>query len=86
MAGGAQVLIALFGLYVAFTRMRDHRGGDDGSQYETYVVQRVIDGDTILVVDGAGVESRVRVAMIDTPGALACRVLRLQLIPDPSRV
>ena len=72
MAGGAQVFIVLFGLYIAFSRLREHRGGgggDDGSQFETFAVKRVIDGDTILVVDGAGVESRVRVAMIDTPGA-----------------
>ena len=71
-ASGVQLLILLVGLYIAWTRLRDQRAVGAGDDAEIYVVKRVIDGDTILVVDGAGVESRVRVAMIDTPGAHAC--------------
>ncbi len=80
-ASGVQLLILLVGLYFAWTRLRDQRGGGGGvgDDAEIYVVKRVIDGDTILVVDGAGVESRVRVAMIDTPGAHACSFCRLKL-------
>lgn len=69
------VLIGIF-LFIGFSGLNidviDFKSVEDRETYETLeedeaIVSRVIDGDTVLVINSDGEEERVRLLLVDTP-------------------